>query len=118
VNLLVPIPVTAMIVPIALIILALQVWGSYRLIAQTFKWLTLALFAYVGSAFYARPDAWEVLRGMFIPTFSVDPQFMTNLVAILGTTISPYLFFWQANKRGGGRDQQGPPNAEGSAGRD
>jgi NRAMP (natural resistance-associated macrophage protein)-like metal ion transporter len=97
INLLVPIPITAMIVPIALSILALQIWGSYRLIAQTFKWLTLALLAYVGSAFYARPDLAEVLRGTFVPTLTFDTKFMTNLVAILGTTISPYLFFWQAS---------------------
>lgn len=97
-NLLVPIPATAMIVPIALIILALQVWGSYRLIANTFKWLTLALFAYVGSAFFARPDLREVLRGTFIPTLGYDANFLSTLVAILGTTISPYLFFWQASQ--------------------
>lgn len=97
-NLLVPIPATAMIVPIALIILALQVWGSYRLIANTFKWLTLALFAYVGSAFFAHPDLREVLRGTFIPTLSLDAKFLSTLVAILGTTISPYLFFWQASQ--------------------
>jgi NRAMP (natural resistance-associated macrophage protein)-like metal ion transporter len=98
VNLLVPIPVTALVVPIALVILGLQVWGSYRLIAQTFKWLTLALFAYIGSALYARPDLGEVLRGTLIPTLSLDARFMTMLVAILGTTISPYLFFWQASQ--------------------
>jgi NRAMP (natural resistance-associated macrophage protein)-like metal ion transporter len=98
VNLLVPIPVTALVVPIALVILGLQVWGSYRLIAQTFKWLTLALFAYIGSALYARPDLGEVLRGTLIPTLSLDARFMTILVAILGTTISPYLFFWQASQ--------------------
>lgn len=97
-NLLVPIPAMAMIVPIALLILALQVWGSYRLIANTFKWLTLALFAYVGSAFFARPDLREVLRGTFIPTLHFDASFLSKLVAILGTTISPYLFFWQASQ--------------------
>ncbi len=97
VNLLVPVPITAMIVPISVVILVLQVWGSYRLIANTFKWLTLALLAYIGSAFYASADVGEVLRGTFIPTFSFDTQSLTNLVAILGTTISPYLFFWQAS---------------------
>jgi NRAMP (natural resistance-associated macrophage protein)-like metal ion transporter len=97
-NLLVPIPAPMMIVPIALTILALQVWGSYRLIARTFKWLTLALFAYIGAALYARPDPWDVLQGTFVPTFSFDTRFMTTLVAILGTTISPYLFFWQASQ--------------------
>src|SRR5438477_6762263 len=90
VNLLVPVPITAMIVPIALAILAFQIWGSYRLIARTFKWLTLALLAYIGSALAARPDVGEVLRGTFIPTLRFDAKFLTILVAILGTTISPY----------------------------
>jgi NRAMP (natural resistance-associated macrophage protein)-like metal ion transporter len=97
INLLVPINVTAMIVPIAITILGLQVWGSYKLIATIFKWLTLALFAYIGSALYARPQLRAVLQGTFMPRLALDAHFMTNLVAILGTTISPYLFFWQAS---------------------
>jgi NRAMP (natural resistance-associated macrophage protein)-like metal ion transporter len=98
VNLLIPIPIMALIVPLALGILALQVWGSYRLIARTFKWLTLTLFAYIASAFFARPDWGEVLQGTFLPTFRFDSTFLATLVAILGTTISPYLFFWQASQ--------------------
>jgi NRAMP (natural resistance-associated macrophage protein)-like metal ion transporter len=98
INLLVPIPITYMIIPIALIIVALQVWGSYRLIARVFKWLTLALFAYVASAFFARPQLGEVLRGTFIPTFSFNSTFLAMVVAILGTTISPYLFFFQSSQ--------------------
>jgi NRAMP (natural resistance-associated macrophage protein)-like metal ion transporter len=98
VNLLVPVPPVVAIAPIALSILALQVWGSYRLIARTFKWLSLALLAYIGAALYARPDAVEVLRGTFVPTIRFDAAFLANLVAILGTTISPYLFFWQASE--------------------
>src|SRR6202158_4790348 len=97
-NLLIPVPIAVMIVPIALIIMALQIWGSYRLIARTFKWLTLALFAYIGSAFFAKPDAVQVLKATFIPTVSFDATFLATLVAILGTTISPYLFFWQADQ--------------------
>ena len=97
-NLLVPIPITMMIVPISLMILALQVWGSYRLIAKIFKWLTLALFAYIGAAWYAAPDLREVLRGTFVPALRFDANVLTTLVAILGTTISPYLFFWQADQ--------------------
>src|SRR5947207_1459952 len=62
INLLVPIPITVLVLPIALIILALQIWGSYRLIARTFKWLTIALFAYIGSAFFAKPNAISVLK--------------------------------------------------------
>jgi NRAMP (natural resistance-associated macrophage protein)-like metal ion transporter len=97
INLLVPIPITATIVPIALVIVSLQIWGSYRLIASTFKWLTLSLFAYILSAFAARPDWGEVLEGTFLPTFGFESTRLTILVAILGTTITPYLFFWQAD---------------------
>lgn len=98
VNLLVPIPLWAILVPVALLLLALQVWGSYRLIARILKWLTLTLFAYVGAAFLAKPNWGAVLRGTFLPTFSFDSTFLATLVAILGTTISPYLFFWQASQ--------------------
>jgi NRAMP (natural resistance-associated macrophage protein)-like metal ion transporter len=97
INMLVPVPMALLVVAAALLIVAIQVWGSYRLIARTFKWLTLALFAYIGSAFFARPDAAEVLRGTFVPTVSFDAGFLATLVALLGTTISPYLFFWQAS---------------------
>jgi NRAMP (natural resistance-associated macrophage protein)-like metal ion transporter len=98
INLLLPIPILALVAPVGLAILALQVWGSYRLIARTFKWLTLALFAYIGSALFACPDWGEVLQGTLLPTFSMDSKSLAMLVAILGTTISPYLFFWQANQ--------------------
>src|SRR5207302_6955394 len=63
VNLLVPIAPVYLIVPTALIIVVLQVWGSYRLIANTFKWLTLALLAYIGAALFARPDYGALLKG-------------------------------------------------------
>jgi len=86
-----------LIVPVALGILALQIFGSYRLIANTFKWLTLALGAYVVDVFIVHPDVLETLRATVVPTFSLDPLYITTLVAILGTTISPYLFFWQSS---------------------
>jgi NRAMP (natural resistance-associated macrophage protein)-like metal ion transporter len=98
INLLVPIRAGTIIVPIAVVILALQVWGSYRLIANTFKWLTLALFAYIGAAFFAHPRLGEVFRNTFLPHLMFSSHSMAVLVAILGTTISPYLFFWQASQ--------------------
>src|SRR5438067_1463440 len=98
INLIVPIPIWLLIVPVAIAILLLQVFGSYELIARVFKWLTLALLAYIAAAFFARPEPVEVLKGSFIPTLSLDPTFLATLVAILGTTISPYLFFWQASQ--------------------
>jgi NRAMP (natural resistance-associated macrophage protein)-like metal ion transporter len=98
VNLLVPVPATALVAPLAALILALQFWGSYRLIEQTFKWLTLALLAYIGAGVLARPDWGEVLRSTFVPTVRFDREFLEALVALAGTAFSPYLYFWQSNQ--------------------
>ena len=98
VNLLVPIPIVAMIIPIAAVILTLQVMGSYRQIATVFKWTTLALFAYVGASVLARPDLAAVLRGTLVPSVGLDSKWLAVLVAVLGTTISPYMWFWQASQ--------------------
>lgn len=77
------------------LILVLVYW-SYRKLALLFKWLTLVLFAYVFAAFLAKPNWWEVLRSTFIPTVAWNSGYLQMLVAILGTTITPYMFFWQA----------------------
>ena len=98
INLLLPIPVWSLIVPIALAVIGLQVWGSYQLIANIFKWLTLSLFAYVLSAFLCKPNLGEVMRGTFIPSFPWNRAFLALTVGVLGTTISPYMFFWQSNQ--------------------
>ena len=58
--------------------------------------MTLALFAYVITAFLARPDWSQVMRATFIPHLEWSRAYLSVLVGILGTTISPYLFFWQA----------------------
>lgn len=80
----------------AAVILALLLWTSYRLMARIFKWLTLVLFAYVVAAFLSHPNWSDVLRATFIPHLEWSKNYISVLVAILGTTISPYLFFWQA----------------------
>jgi NRAMP (natural resistance-associated macrophage protein)-like metal ion transporter len=98
IHLLVPVPVATMIAPIGIGILVFQIWGSYRLLARIFKWLALTLVAFIASAFFARPDWMQVLRGTFVPEIRTDSVFLATLVAILGTTISPYLFFWQASQ--------------------
>ncbi|MBL8124470.1 MAG: divalent metal cation transporter [Blastocatellia bacterium] len=98
VNMFVPIPISLLVVPIAVAIVALQVWGSYRLIVRVFKWLTLSLFAYIIAAFLAKPDWSRVLMSTFFPTLELTGQYITTIVAILGTTISPYLFFWEASE--------------------
>jgi NRAMP (natural resistance-associated macrophage protein)-like metal ion transporter len=71
---------------------------SYRRIAGGLKWLVLSLFAYVLTAFITHPAWRSVMRDTFIPTWPQDRATWTMLVAILGTTISPYLFFWQSSE--------------------
>jgi NRAMP (natural resistance-associated macrophage protein)-like metal ion transporter len=80
----------------ALFILGLLFWTSYQLIARIFKWLTLVLFAYVLTSFFAHVDWRLALAVTLVPHLEWSSGFLSVLVAILGTTISPYLFFWQA----------------------
>jgi Mn2+/Fe2+ NRAMP family transporter len=80
----------------AVLLVALLFWTTYKQIAKIFKWLTLVLFAYVIAAFLAKPDWSAVLAATFVPHVSLTRDSMSVLVAILGTTISPYLLFWQA----------------------
>jgi NRAMP (natural resistance-associated macrophage protein)-like metal ion transporter len=70
----------------------------YHKIAAILKWLALVLFAYVITAFIVGPDWRSVLHDTFIPTLPSNHDAWQSLVAILGTTISPYLFFWQASQ--------------------
>lgn len=76
--------------------LGLEVFMSYRRYVHYLKWLTLALFAYVGVVFLVDVPWTEVLAGIAIPRLDLSPAAVLLIVAIFGTTISPYLFFWQA----------------------
>src|SRR5262249_9900477 len=80
-----------------LLMLVLLFWSSYRVMARLFKWLTLVLFAYVAAAFLAHPDWHAVVQATVVPRIEWSSGFLATLVGILGTTISPYLFFWQAS---------------------
>ncbi len=91
-----PMPKIVWMVFFAVAIVFSLIFWSYRHLAQVFKWLTLVLFAYVLAAFLSRPDWGLVMRSTFVPTFSFDKGFLLVLAAILGTTITPYMFFWQA----------------------
>jgi NRAMP (natural resistance-associated macrophage protein)-like metal ion transporter len=81
----------------AALILSFLFWSSYRHIANIFKWLTLVLFSYVLTAFLVRPDLATILGATFIPRVEWSAAYIATFVGILGTTISPYLFFWQAS---------------------
>ena len=93
VRLLVGGPAVVYALALGMICLAAQIFIPYRPYARYMKILTLVLFAYVAAAFSV-PLPWgEVLKATFIPHFSVERDFIIMVVAVLGTTISPYLFF-------------------------
>lgn len=98
VQLLIPIPTIFASVIFTAVIIALMVYFPYRFIANNLKWLTFALFAYIGSSLVSRMDWGQVLYGTFVPSFKMDSRSISLIVAILGTTISPYLFFWQTSE--------------------
>ena len=74
------------------------IWSSYNFIASTLKWLALSLFAYVITAFLVHPDWPKIMAATFAPSWPTSHAQWSTLVAILGTTISPYLFFWQSSQ--------------------
>src|SRR3984893_2121274 len=82
----------------ALMIGSFLIWSSYYTVARIFKWLTLVLFSYVLASFFAKPDWAAVIRSTFIPHVEWSGKYWATLVGIFGTTISPYLFFWQASQ--------------------
>jgi len=81
-----------------LISVLLEVFSRYSRYVSILKWLTLSLFAYVGVAFVVKMPWGQVAKSLVIPQIVFTPEYMTVVVAILGTTISPYLFFWQAEE--------------------
>jgi len=81
-----------------LVCLTAEILIPYHLYADYLKFLTWALFVYVATAFTVAVPWLRVLHSTLLPSLSLDPNFLTMVVAIFGTTISPYLFFWQASQ--------------------
>jgi NRAMP (natural resistance-associated macrophage protein)-like metal ion transporter len=96
-NVIVPIPVSGMVVILGVSVLSMQLW-SYTLIRNVFRWLALALLAYIGAAILAKPELLPVLKGTFVPTIHFTKEFFAMLVAVIGTTLSAYLYSWQSNQ--------------------
>jgi NRAMP (natural resistance-associated macrophage protein)-like metal ion transporter len=96
-HMLIGVPPLVSVPVIGLLILLTTIYASYARFAQYLKWLTAVLFAYVVTAFLARPDWRQVALATFVPRLRWDSVYVTTMVAVLGTTISPYLFFWQAS---------------------
>lgn len=98
IDLISPIPERVALVPVGVPIAATEILIPYRIFATYLKALTLVLLAYVVDAFVVNADWGRALRATFVPHIEFRLQFVTTLVAIFGTTISPYLFFWQTSE--------------------
>jgi NRAMP (natural resistance-associated macrophage protein)-like metal ion transporter len=94
-----PLPIPWIAAMVAVALLALQVFGSYATIRSIFRWLALALFAYIAAALLAKPDARSVLAGTFMPSLRFDREFLSIVVAIIGTSLSAYIYTWESNQQ-------------------
>ncbi|HEY7354095.1 MAG TPA: divalent metal cation transporter, partial [Terriglobales bacterium] len=97
-HLIAPIPIGLIVAAITITVLVLQIWGSYTRIRSIFRWLALALLAYLGSALLAHPGIISTLKGTLIPTIRLDRDFLEILVAVIGSSLSAYLYTWQSNQ--------------------
>lgn len=83
---------------ITVLTLVLEIFVSYKVYARILKYLAFLLLSYIAVAFIVKQNWLQILISTFVPRFSFSKAYLMNIVAILGTTISPYLFFWQANE--------------------
>lgn len=97
-QLLLGLPFIFWLILITALTLTLEIFVSYRNYARFLKYMALTLFAYVITAFVVKQDWLEVFRTTLIPRIAFTKDYFINIVAVLGTTISPYLFFWQADE--------------------
>jgi NRAMP (natural resistance-associated macrophage protein)-like metal ion transporter len=96
-KLLLPGPLWFHIGLFGIVSMALQILIPYTAYVRYLKWLTLSLFAYVATSILLGQPKWAAIHATFPPSFSFRDGYFTALIAVLGTTISPYLFFWQAS---------------------
>lgn len=85
-------------VTFGLVSLVLQVFLRYATYVRWLKWMTLSLLSYVAVVFFVHMDPWLVVQQLLKPRFEWNQEALLMVVAVLGTTISPYLFFWQAGQ--------------------
>ncbi len=96
-NLLVPLPPILLSALISVTIIALLIFLSYRQIAKYLKWIAIVMFSYVVAAFLVVEPWREIIYRAFVPKLIFSKDYLAIIVALFGTTISPYLFFWQAS---------------------
>jgi NRAMP (natural resistance-associated macrophage protein)-like metal ion transporter len=97
-QMLLRLPFWGWLIALTLLSTGLEIFVDYKHYARLLRWLTFSLLAYVLVAFVVSQNWAQVLRSTSLPTIQFNTEYVLNLVAVLGTTISPYLFFWQANE--------------------
>jgi len=98
------------VVAFGVLSVAAQIFFDYKRYVSVLKWLTLCLFAYVAALAVAKVNWGEAMTGILLPRLTWSESYLTTIVAILGTTISPYLFFWQASQEA--EDERIDPDKE------
>lgn len=98
VGLLVPVPRWVILFGVTGAALAFQIWGSYTFIRNVLRVLSMSLLAYVASALMARPHWGEVLRGTLMPHLQLNRDMLMMIVAMIGASLSAYIFTWQSNE--------------------
>jgi len=81
-----------------ILIIFLEIYLPYEKYVAILKWLSLVLFAYIITALIIHPDWGLILKNLFVPSFQLHPEFIFAMIAFFGTTITPYLFFWQSSQ--------------------
>ncbi len=88
----------------------LEIFSSYKRYVRVLKWTTLSLLAYVGTALVVHVPWGQVVRSIVVPSFSWNKDYIVTIVAVLGTTITPYCFFWQSSQEA--EDERIDPSAQ------
>lgn len=97
-NLLLPVPIQLLAILLSVFVLLMSILLSYQQITRIFKWLALTLFAYVVAFVFVKADWGSILWSTLIPSVRFEKDFMIMMFAVIGTTLSPYLYFWQASE--------------------
>lgn len=97
-RLIIPLPFAILTLFFTALILVLEIFTSYRIYAKILKWLALALLSYVITVFLVQEPWGTILRATFVPHIEFSFAFLFIIIGVVGTTISPYMFFWEASE--------------------
>jgi len=97
-QLIVPVNFTLLVLFFTALILILEIFTDYRTYARILKWLCVTLFSYVITVFLVHEPWGTILRATFVPHLEFTPGFFFIITGVIGTTISPYMFFWEASE--------------------